>query len=135
MPASDGAAIAAAARSLVGAPFRLHGRDRVTGVDCVGLVLQSLGADPAAIAACSQYRMRQQAPPDLARIARTLGLAPVRDERREGDVVALAMSASQIHFGIVTHEGLVHAHAGLGRVTLSPEPIPWPVLGCWRTRP
>ena len=34
----SGAAIAAAARALVGVPFRLQGRDPVLGLDCVGLV-------------------------------------------------------------------------------------------------
>ena len=34
----SGAAIAAAARALVGVPFRLQGRDPALGLDCVGLV-------------------------------------------------------------------------------------------------
>ena len=46
----SGAALAAAAESLVGTRFRLHGRDPDTGLDCVGLLAASLAAKEAATA-------------------------------------------------------------------------------------
>ena len=36
--------LALAAEALEGAPFRLHGRDPVTGLDCIGVLAQSLEA-------------------------------------------------------------------------------------------
>ena len=46
MSAADRAAqVVAAARALVGVPFRLHGRDR-DGLDCVGLAALALGRKP-----------------------------------------------------------------------------------------
>lgn len=38
----------------------------------------------------------------------------------------------QLHLMIGTRDGIVHAHAGLGRVVLTPGPSPWPLLGAWR---
>ena len=38
----SGRALALAAESYVGASFRLHGRDPITGFDCLGLVLVAL---------------------------------------------------------------------------------------------
>ena len=35
-------ALAEAALGLLGVPFRLHGRDPATGLDCVGLVAEAL---------------------------------------------------------------------------------------------
>ncbi len=34
--------LAAAALNLIGTPFRLHGRDPATGLDCVGLVAEAM---------------------------------------------------------------------------------------------
>jgi cell wall-associated NlpC family hydrolase len=39
---SAGERVAAAALALVGTPFRLHGRDPLTGLDCVGLAACAL---------------------------------------------------------------------------------------------
>jgi murein DD-endopeptidase / murein LD-carboxypeptidase len=30
--------------------------------------------------------------------------------------------------------GLVHAHAGLGKVVVTPAPLPWPIERHWRLR-
>ena len=38
----SGEALACAAESYIGARFRLHGRDPVTGFDCLGLVLVAM---------------------------------------------------------------------------------------------
>ena len=51
-------AFAAAAESLHGAPFRLHGRDAEKGVDCVGLVALALERCGRAVVAPEGYTLR-----------------------------------------------------------------------------
>ncbi|MFM6828852.1 MAG: hypothetical protein ACKOVA_00735 [Novosphingobium sp.] len=38
----------------------------------------------------------------------------------------------QPHLVIAVQGGFVHAHAGLGRVTFLPAPLPWPIARQWR---
>jgi hypothetical protein len=42
-------------------------------------------------------------------------------------------AAEQLHLGIWTGGGIVHADARLGRVVERPGMPPWPVIGAWRT--
>ncbi|WP_162925121.1 hypothetical protein [Aurantiacibacter odishensis] len=130
---SDATALAEAAQQMVGAPFRLLGRDPGTGVDCIGLVyaaLARIGRTPPAV---PRYAMRNL---DLAHFARLLpaaGLVPHEGGTRPGDVVLLRPSTAQFHLAIVgPRSSLIHAHAGLGRVVESPAPLPWPVVARWR---
>ena len=38
----------------------------------------------------------------------------------------------QPHLLVSTEGGFVHAHAGLGRITLLPGALPWPVAAAWQ---
>jgi hypothetical protein len=38
----------------------------------------------------------------------------------------------QLHLGVWTGSGLIHADVGLGRVVERPGAVAWPVLGIWR---
>ena len=118
MSAADRAAqVVAAARALVGVPFRLHGRDR-DGLDCVGLAALALGrTGPGA------YGLRSG---DFARAQDWLAAAGL------GDLALVRPGPLQLHLMIGTGAGFVHAHAGLGRVVETPGLSPWPVLGWWR---
>ena len=50
-----------------------------------------------------------------------------------GDVLLLDVGPSQLHLAIVGVDGgIVHAHAGLRRVVLTPYPLPWPIVRHWR---
>lgn len=129
---SDAAALASAARELIGTPFRLRGRDPETGVDCIGLVcaaLTRIGRMPPPL---PRYQLRNL---DLARFASLLpavGLRPRGHDPRAGDVLILRPSAAQFHLGIIDPSGrLIHAHGGLGRVVASPAPLPWPIKAGW----
>ncbi|HTU11425.1 MAG TPA: peptidoglycan endopeptidase [Allosphingosinicella sp.] len=62
---------------------------------------------------------------------RAAGLRSV-DAMAAGDVILFSPGAGQLHLGIFTGTGLVHADAGLRRVTERPLPLSWPVLGIWR---
>ena len=53
-------ALARAAGDLVGTPFRLQGRDRAHGLDCIGLVLASLAVVGVRIDLPADYRPRRR---------------------------------------------------------------------------
>ncbi len=124
-----GEAIVARARSLVGVRFRPQGRSAATGLDCVGLVAASVGAARVP----SDYALRGGSPARVAEGLARAGLSPA-GEARAGDVMVMAAGPAQLHLGIFTGAGLVHADAGLRRIVERPWPAPWPVLCIWRMR-
>ncbi len=122
----SGAAVLAAARAVVGVPFRLHGRDPATGLDCVGLVAVALRRP-----APGDYRLRTG---DAARAAaqlRAAGLVEF-DAACPGDVLLCRSGAGQLHLAIRCADGILHADAVARRVVERPGVVPWPVLSCWR---
>jgi hypothetical protein len=123
--------VAAAALAVVGARFRLHGRNPREGLDCVGLVAHALaqggwrgrevptgyalrGGDPARVAALLD-----------AMLARGAGEAA-------GDILLAVPGPGQLHLAIRTARGIVHADAQMRRVVERPGPVPWPLIGAWR---
>lgn len=126
--------IVAAARALVGAPFRLHGRDAATGVDCIGLAVLALeraGHRGVGAIAPAAYSVRGG---DMARFAAGFENAGLRRVRqcRAGDLVLARAGVAQFHLMIACVGGHIHAHAGLGRVVEMPGPSPWPILALYR---
>ncbi len=115
------------AREAIGAKFRLGGRDPVYGLDCVGLVAWALEMDDAP----SGYALRGGVP------GRVIALLDARLTRvgaaEPGDVMLFAAGPGQLHLGITSACGLIHADAGLRRVVERPGVMPWPVLGAWRS--
>ncbi len=117
------------ARALLGTPFRLHGRDPANGLDCVGLVAR----------ACD---IRAQVPTGYAlRNSSTERWITIMDQfahRRAGlnmepgDIVMVQAGVAQLHVGIWTGCGFIHADAGLRRVVETPGPLCWPVIATWR---
>lgn len=124
-----GEAIAAAARALVGARFRLHGRDAATGLDCVGVVALACGR---AADAPRGYALRGGS---SARFGALLGAAGLVRTcvPSAGDIALVEAGPAQFHLAVLTETGFVHADAGLGRVVERPGALPWPVIGYWRT--
>jgi cell wall-associated NlpC family hydrolase len=116
------------ARALIGTRFRPQGRSAADGVDCVGLVVLAIGARNApcdnALRGGSVRRLSEE----LA----AAGLVPAAS-MAPGDVLALAPGRGQLHLGLFTGTGLVHGDAGLRRVVERPLPLPWPLLGIWRS--
>ncbi|MEP7221683.1 MAG: hypothetical protein ABI673_03335 [Novosphingobium sp.] len=132
-----GGDIAAAAEALVGCPFRLHGRDPATGLDCIGLldaVFSSLGLKAELP---SGYSLRTGRWPGLAQFAGRLGFGPATGSVEVGDICQFQPSPAQIHFAIAAsgRNRFVEAHAGLRRVVLSPGPYPFPLVQSWRLMP
>jgi len=122
----SGAAVVAAARAAVGAPFRLHGRDVATGLDCVGLAAVALGRG-----APRDYRLRTGDAAATAAQLRAAGLVEVA-EAAPGDLLLCRSGPGQLHLAIRCEDGIIHADAIARRVVARPGPVPWPVLGCWR---
>jgi murein DD-endopeptidase / murein LD-carboxypeptidase len=121
-----GAEIVEGARSLVGAPFRPQGRAGDPGLDCIGLAAAALGVPNVP----RDYALRDV---DLGRLEeglRKAGLQPAKVSA-PGAVLVMNAGSDQLHLGIWTGSGLVHADAGLRRVVERPGPPPWPVLGIW----
>jgi murein DD-endopeptidase / murein LD-carboxypeptidase len=112
------------ARALIGIRFRLHGRD-VRGLDCVGVVSWVHRLDVP-----SGYRLRTSDAGMVAKVLRAQGFVPGAGD--PGEIVMLRPGGEQVHLGIVTAGGFVHADAGLRRVVESPWRDDWDVLGFWR---
>lgn len=121
-----GEAAAAAARETVGARFRLHGRSVADGLDCVGLAGLALG-----VRVPTGYALRTG---DATHVARLIAKAGLVEANRDapGDLLVMRSGPGQLHLGIATDGGFVHADASLRRVVERPGAPPWPVVGRWR---
>ncbi|HEY0325834.1 MAG TPA: NlpC/P60 family protein [Allosphingosinicella sp.] len=119
-------AVVARARQCVGVRFRAQGRGR-DGLDCIGLVATALGIERVP----ADYALRGGTAERLADGLRASGLRVVKRPSR-GDVLVMRAGPGQLHLGIWTGEGLIHADAGLRRVVERPGDAPWPVLSAWR---
>lgn len=116
----------ARARALIGMRFRPQGRGR-EGLDCVGLAAAAMGLGETR----RDYALRGG---DLAALEAGLAAAGLRavEEKAAGDVIVLRSGPGQLHLGVWTGDGLVHADAGLRRVVERPGAPPWPVVSIWR---
>jgi murein DD-endopeptidase / murein LD-carboxypeptidase len=114
-------------RDLIGVPFRLHGRDAATGLDCVGVVAMVLGAETVS----SGYRLRRAVPDEIVEGLEAAGLVRIKGEARDGDVLLIAAGPAQFHLGVKTAAGFVHACALLRRVIETPG-MPDGLIGVWR---
>ena len=116
----------ARARSMIGAPFRLHGRDR-RGIDCVGLIAFAFRESGLP----TGYALRTADPAALTDILRARRFRP-RRAIKPGDVLLLDAGPAQLHLGLWTGTSLIHADAALRRVVETPGAPRWPVLSIWR---
>jgi hypothetical protein len=127
-----GARVAAAAAALVGCPFRLHGRDAATGLDCVGLVYAALAASGAKPVAPHGYRLRNLSIDGWLEFAERSGLVATSGPLRIGEVLLIALGHCQHHLVIVMDAGeVIHAHAGLRRVVRQPLQPTWRICAKW----
>lgn len=120
-----------AARRAVGTPFRPQGRVVGLGLDCVGLALIAAAAARVRLPEPPCYGLagdhRELLPAALA----AAGCRPVRSPR-PGDLLVMAPARGQRHLAVVSDRGVIHAHAGLGRVVEGPVDSEWAVVGAWR---
>jgi cell wall-associated NlpC family hydrolase len=112
-------ALVAAARSLVGTPFRHQGRTR-RGCDCIGLVVLSF----ALIGLAGRDRTDYGKQPAKRKLAQALedNFGPPHGEPLEpGDIVAMEWGAEEAHVALVSDHpdwglGLIHSYASAGKV-------------------
>lgn len=130
---NPGARLAAAATGFVGTRFRLHGRTRESGLDCVGLIEASLRICGTDASLPNGYALRSLLGHDHARTAAMLGLVWAPGPGQPGDVLILQPDMCQTHLAIALDTArIVHAHAGLGKVVVSSLPDSWALLAAWR---
>lgn len=130
---SENERLAAAACSLAGVPFRLHGRDPATGLDCVGLVAACLTLIGRKVAPPNGYSLRRCDPAPLISHAGLAGLVEEAGPLQPGDVALVRPAPGQFHLLIaVSDDQFAHAHAGIGRVVVAPRPENWPIIRHWR---
>lgn len=124
------ARIVEAVRGCIGARFRPQGRDRDHGLDCIGVAM--IAARAAGVDLRSPpYRLGgdHEAVLDIALAAAGLQRLTIP---LPGDLLAVAPTACRRHLAIVTDRGVVHAHAGIGRVVEAPIDPAWTLVGAWR---
>jgi cell wall-associated NlpC family hydrolase len=120
------------ALALVGTPFRPQGRDPTHGLDCVGLCLaaynlpQGLGRD--------NYHLRGDHHGELEAAIATRFRNVEGARVKQGDLLLMRPAADQLHLGITTARGFVHADARLKRVVEAPGKPGWPVVATFRLR-
>ncbi len=132
----SGLALARAAEALIGAPFRLHGRDPQNGLDCIGLLGAALEQIGRPLTLPSGYPLRLHKLdgwlPDLTGSGFVAAALPCEP----GDVILLRPGPAQIHLAIAgLAGGWVHAHAGLRRVVQQATRPAGPILHHWRLAP
>ncbi|MDQ8757854.1 peptidoglycan endopeptidase [Sphingosinicella sp. LHD-64] len=127
MKTNSGVTIVERARTLIGVRFRPKGRNAESGLDCVGVVAMAAGI----VRPPDGYALRGGSPEHLADGLCAAGFR-LSETPDPGDVLAMRAGPEQLHLGIWTGAGLVHADAGLRRVVERPGSPPWSVLGIWR---
>ena len=128
----SGLDLAIAAEALVGARFRLHGRDPATGLDCIGVFSAAMAGTGQVVVPPNGYAMRLRDIAAFRPLATDFGFAETSGQVLPGDVLMFAVGPVQFHLGIAARGGLVHAHAGLRRVVLGPVGTDWQPAGHWR---
>jgi murein DD-endopeptidase / murein LD-carboxypeptidase len=125
--------IATRAMTLLGAPFRLHGRSPETGLDCVGVVAACLFEVGYRFETPNDYRIRGDFEGRAQAFFTDSKFRNVDDGSwMAGDILLLRPGPRHIHFAVLAHVGAVHAHVGLGRVVLTPLPLPYGNITQWR---
>lgn len=123
-------AIVAAARGCVGTRFRSQGRVAGIGLDCIGVALiaaRAVGVDFTV----PPYALGGDHQAQLETALATRGCRAV-DAAAPGDLIVAAPAMGRRHIGVRTRDGVVHAHAGLGRVVEGPLDPGWTIIGAWR---
>jgi hypothetical protein len=122
---------AARARALVGARFRPQGRGE-GGLDCVGVVIAAFDLPSDAVR--RDYALHGNDPAEMRATLDRFFRRVARTRLRAGDVMLFAAGEGQLHLGVRTDRGFVHAHAGLRRVVETPGLPEWPLLSAYRKR-
>ena len=122
---------AARARALVGTRFRLQGRG-AEGLDCIGVVLATFGLPTECVRRNYSFKGNHDAEARRCIAVHFRGVS--RNQMRPGDLLLVKVAADQLHLAIRTVAGVVHAHAGIGRVVETPGLPDGELVGAYRKR-
>ena len=117
------------ALALVGTRFRIGGRDRAGGLDCIGLAAMALGRE---LPLPSGYRLQGASADRWHRWFDRHQFIKVKRASEPGDLVLVRAGPVQFHLLIAVPDGFVHAHAGLRHVVFLPGDPLWPIVSVWR---
>lgn len=118
----------ARARSLIGCPYRTHGRNPRHGLDCLGLVLWCFGLDG------QNDGFRDSKDVSSESLVRTIRASFYGvPEPKTGDLIVMRRGR-RWHFAIVDDDTIIHADARLKRVARRRGEMPWPLHSVWRPR-
>lgn len=110
-----------AAANLIGTRFRLFGRHPETGLDCVGLVLESLKTIGLSAEGPRLYGLRNSSIEQWFHHAILAGFSRTTGPSRRGDLILSQPGPAQHHLAILDTLGMIiHAHAGIRRVVRQP---------------
>ena len=124
-------AIVTAARACVGTRFRAQGRSPGLALDCVGVALAAASAAGARPTTIPAYQLGGREEIGLELFLLGAGCSAVAIAA-SGDLLVVAPATGRRHLAVVTPGGVVHAHAGLGRVVEGPLDADWTVTGRYR---
>lgn len=122
-----GEEVVARAAECIGSRFRPHGRSPESGLDCVGLTAIAIGLESVR----ADYALRGGGIEALSQELAGAGLMQI-DQAAPGDVLVMMAGSGQLHLGIATGAGMIHADARLRRVVERPGEPPWAVVSMWR---
>ena len=117
------------AQSALGARFALNGASIEGGFDCVGLTAFCYGLDPATLP--RRMGLGRAAPTVWHEALAKAGFIPTIIAQI-GDLLLLDCGRGRWHLAIAVERGLIHAHAGLGRVVQAATPAPMTLLARYR---
>ena len=120
----------AAARAGVGTRFRPQGRSVDIGLDCIGVALLAAAGARVRLGPVPAYALGGDHAVVLGQTLRTLGLRRVR-RGKPGDLVEYQLGPGHRHLAVISEAGIIHAHAGLGRVVEGPAPADCLVAASW----
>lgn len=124
-------AIVAAVRGCVGTRFRAQGRVPGLALDCIGVVLVAAAAAGIEGLRPTAYALGGDNEAAVEAALAEAGCVPVAVALC-GDILVTAPTNLRRHLAVVTPAGMVHAHAGLGRVVEGPIDPAWAIVGAWR---
>jgi hypothetical protein len=125
------AAIVAAAQAAIGTRFRPQGRVPELALDCVGVALVAGQAAGVVLEEVPAYAINGDHGDRLDRVLTAIGCERVLTAL-PGDLLVVAPTPGRRHLAVVVPAGVIHAHAGLGRVVEGPLDPSWIILGVWR---
>lgn len=109
------------ARDRVGSPYRVGGRDRRTGLDCLGLVIDVYDLPEIA----SRARSDEE-------VSSLLGLHFHQVQLVHSGDLLVMRRGRRWHFGVWCEESVIHADIRARAVLRRRGALPWPLFGIYR---